>query len=269
MTRHVETGEPRVALVTGAARGMGAATVDALVSQGYRVVAVDLGASGAGPLGVKYQLATAEDLRRRAESWGDAAVTVAADVTDPAAMRRAAEVAVAEFGHLDAVVAAAAVIAGGQLAWEFESDVWDSLWQVDVLGVVHTAAATIPLLREYSAGTGRFVAISSAAGQRGLYGLSAYCAVKHAVIGFVRGLAADLIGTGVTACAVAPGATDTEMLQATSDLYGLSDTEQLGQHALIQRVLEPAELAYVIASCCSPMAAALNGSVVSADGGAR
>ncbi len=65
----------------------------------------------------------------------------------------------------------------------------------------------------------RFVAVASAAGERGLFQLAGYTASKHAVVGIVRGLAADLVGTGVTAVAVVPGSTDTPMLAATADLY--------------------------------------------------
>lgn len=258
----------RVALVTGAGRGIGAATVDVLAGQGYRVVAVDIeSGAGHGLPGVEYPLAEPGSLQRHRERWGERVLPVRADVTDPAAIQQAAAEALRAFGRLDAVVAAAAVIAGGRPAWQVDAGEWQSLWQVDVLGVVHTAAATVPLLRDSPDGTGRFVAVASAAAHRGLFGLSAYCAVKHAVVGFVRGLAADLVGTGVTACAVSPGATDTEMLQATGALYGLDDARSLGEHALIRRVLAPRELAEVIAGCCQPWAAAFNGSVVQADGG--
>ncbi len=70
--------------------------------------------------------------------------------------------------------------------------------------------------------------------------------VKHAVVGLVRGLAADLVGTGVTAVAVSPGSTRTDMLRATARLYGLADREQLAEHALIDRLIEPEEIAATI-----------------------
>jgi len=138
---------------------------------------------------------------------------------------------------------------------------------VNVLGVWNTAAATIPVLLAGPTPTdARFVAIASAAGERGLFKLTGYTASKHAVIGIVRGLAADLVGTGVTAVAVAPGSTDTAMLAATADLYD-STPQQLAEHQGIRRLLAPDEIAATIALCCSPAGAALNGSVVRADGG--
>ena len=127
---------------------------------------------------------------------------------------------------------------------------------------------TIPhLLAGPDPSGGRFVAIASAAGSHGLFHLAAYNAAKHAVIGLVKGLAADLVGTGVTACAVSPGSTRTRMLDATAALYGLTDAEELASAQLLRRLLEPSEIAATIALCCSIEGAALNGSVVSADGG--
>lgn len=256
----------RVALVTGAARGIGAATVAALCDEGYRVIAVDFVAGkdhGIG--GVDYAMADPGDLDGVVAKFPEQVRAVRADVRDRGALHRAAAEAVEVFGRLDAVVAAAAVIAGGGPAWEIDANSWQSLWEIDVLGVVNTAAATIPHLLESP--SGRFVAIASAAAHQGLYSLSAYCATKHAVVGFTKGLAADLVGTGATACVVSPGSTDTAMLAATSAIYGLDDPTELASRSLIQRLLAPHEVADVIASCCALSAAALSGSVVRADGG--
>lgn len=257
-----------VALVTGAARGIGAATVDVLCKEGYRVIAVDIASGEEHKLdGIDYALADREDLDLLAERFPGQIRTIRADVRDRHALRLAIDEAVDDFGRLDAVVAGAAVIAGGTPAWQPDFEVWNTLWEVDVLGVVNTAAATVPHLMKSPGGSGRFVAIASAAAHQGLYSLSAYCATKYAVVGFTKGLAADLVGTGVTACAVSPGSTDTPMLAATCEIYRLDGPAELASHSLIQRVLRPREVAEVIAGCCAPSAAALNGSVVRADGG--
>ena len=81
-----------------------------------------------------------------------------------------------------------------------------------------------------------------------------------------RVIAADLVGTGVTACAVSPGATDSQMLQATADLYDVTPAE-LASHQLIRRLIDPAEIAAAIAFCASPAGSVVNGSVLHADGG--
>jgi SDR family mycofactocin-dependent oxidoreductase len=255
----------RVALVTGAARGIGAATVRALCARGYRVVAVD---RCAGP-------DVAASYPTPGQSPG-MVVPVVVDVRDRDGLAAAAATAVETFGRLDVAVAAAAVIAGGQPLWETPDAQLRTLLDVDLVGVWNTAAVSVPLMLAGPAPTGcRFVAIASAAGRHGLFGLAAYNAAKHGVIGLVRGLAADLVGTGVTAVAVSPGSTRTDMLAATGRLYGLVDDEGLvdveafAESTLLRRLLEPDELAATIAFCCSQEAAALNGSVVSADGGFR
>ena len=262
--------EDRVALVTGAGRGIGAATVRALVERGLRVVALDVasGADHAMP-GVGYPLATRAELDRLHDDLGDAVAVVAADVRDPDALEQAAAEAVRRWGRLDVAVAAAAVVAGGTSAWETPLTDLETLWQVDVAGVWHTARAVVPrMLAGPDPSACRFVAVASLAADSGLFHLAAYNAVKHAVVGLVKGLAADLVGTGVTAVAVSPGSTDTRMLRATAALYGLDDVAPLVDRQLLRRPLEPAELAATIAFCCSRDGAALNGSVVSATGGA-
>ena len=257
----------RVALVTGAARGIGAATVSELVRLGYAVTALDACRGGDVPPGVGYPLATPDDLKFVAAQAPDRILAVEADVRDREALESAVNATLVQFGRLDAVVAAAGVVIGGLPQWETPEAHLRTLIDVNVLGVWNTAAATIPvLLNGESPGDARFVAIASAAGERGLFKLTGYTASKHAVIGIVRGLAADLVGTGVTAVAIAPGSTDTAMLAATADLYNATPGE-LADRQGIRRLLAPEEIAATIALCCSPAGAALNGSVVRADGG--
>lgn len=264
--------DSRVALVTGAARGIGAATVRTLCAQGYRVLALDActGTGASRGAGVDYPLADHADLEKLAADHPEQVLAQVADVRDRGAMDAAAARAVDHFGRLDAVVAAAAVISGGQPLWETPESHLRTLWDVDVLGVWNTAAACVPyLLDGPEPAGGRFVAVASAAGTRGLYHLSGYGAAKHAVIGLVRGLAADLVNTGVGAVAVSPGSTRTDMLEATAALYGLDDVETFTESQLRGRLNEPEEVAALIAFCCSPSGGVANGAVMSAEGGFR
>lgn len=254
---------PLVALVTGAARGIGAATALHLADAGYVVVAVDACQGHEG--GAGYALATRADLDGVGRSLGERGSTVVADVTDPAALRDVVGSVVDRHGRVDVAVAAAAVVAGGRPQWEDTS--LDLLWRVDVAGVWNTAAAVVPaMLAGPDPGRCRFVAVASAAGARGLFHLAAYSVVKHAVVGLVRGLAADLVGTGVTAVAVSPGGTRTPMLEATAALYGVAPDDLAGSQ-LLRELLDPVEVAATIAFCCSAAGRVLNGSVVAADGG--
>lgn len=259
----------RVALVTGAARGIGAATVAELCRQGYAVTAVDVCTGGDVPPGVGYPMATPGDLEEVARRSPEQVLAVESDVRDREALDTAANATLVRFGRLDAVVAAAGVVVGGLPQWETPDAFMQTLIDTNVFGVWNAAAATIPVMLASDAPAQcRFVAIASAAGERGLFNLTGYTASKHAVIGIVRGLAADLVGTGVTAVAVAPGSTRTAMLAATADLYNTTP-EELAAHQSLRRLIEPEEIAATIALCCSPAGAALNGSVIRADGGFR
>lgn len=257
------TGRTPVALVTGAARGIGAAVCRRLLDRGFVVHALDSCAGDEG--GTTYPLATPADLDAVVALAPDRVVPVVADVRDVAALRRAAEDAVSRHGGLDAVVAGAAVMAGGAPQWETDEETLRLLWEVDALGVWNTAQATVPhLLR--SELTPAFVGIASAAGDRGLFHLAAYCTAKHAVIGMVRGLAADLAGTSVTACAVSPGSTDTAMLAATAQVYGLDDVSELAASQASRRPLDPDEVARVVELAVTA-GQVVHGSVLHADGG--
>ena len=257
----------RVALVTGAARGIGAATVAELCKHGYAVTALDVCSGADVPAGVGYPMATIDDIAQLAREFPDQVLVIESDVRDRAALESAVNTTLARFGRLDTAVAAAGVVVGGLAQWQTPDEHLSTLIDVNVLGVWNTAAATIPVMLAGDApGQCRFVAIASAAGERGLFKLTGYTASKHAVIGIVRGLAADLVGTGVTAVAVAPGSTRTFMLSATADLYDTTP-QDLASHQAIRRLIEPEEIAATIALCCSPAGAALNGSVVRADGG--
>ncbi len=260
----------RVAFVTGAGRGIGKATVRALCGQGYSVVAVDsCAADGPGrPAGVRYPLAARADLEALETDAPDRVRARVVDVADAAAVASAASFTVEEFGRLDVAVAAAGIIIGGQPLWDLPQSHLKSLWDVDVMGVWNTAAACIPHMLHGPDPAGcRLVAVASAAAHRGLFHLAGYVAAKHAVVGIIRGLAADLVGTGVTVAAVSPGSTRTAMLQATADLYGLPHVEEFAGSQQVRRLIEPEEVADVIAFCCSPAGALVNGTVVSATGG--
>jgi SDR family mycofactocin-dependent oxidoreductase len=258
------TAPNRVALVTGAARGIGAATVHRLAAQSYAILALDW---CAGPSAVPYAMPTEDDLNAVATAH-PCVVPFVADVRDETALRRAVQAVLERWGRLDVAVAAAGVVDGGQPLWNTPAEVLDLLWAIDVRGVWNTAAAAIPAMLDGPNPQGcRFVAVASVAGHHGLHHLAAYNTAKHAVVGLVRGLAADLVGTGVTAAAVSPGSTATAMLNQTAALYPDADVDDLVAHQLLRRALDPDEVAATIAFCCSPEGAALNGGIVHADGG--
>lgn len=272
MTRQTTDGG-RVALVTGAGRGIGAAVVHRMARAGWNVVATDRCADDPR---VPYPLAGREQLAAVAAQHPDKVVDVVADVQDLAALRRAVDIARDRFGGLDAAVAAAGLIAGGKPLWETGESEWEAGWEagwealfsVGVNGVANLARAAVPaLLERPRPRNGRFVALASAAAHHGLWHLAGYNAAKHAVVGLVKGLAHDLRGTGICATAVSPGSTRTDMLEATARLYGLDDVEEFATHQLVDRLLEPDEVAAAVCFLCSPESSAITGTVVHADGG--
>lgn len=259
----------RVAIVTGAARGIGAATVAALAADGWRVVAVDRG--GDDPR-LPYSMAGAAEFAATVAAANEAAGeeqvrAELADVADTDAM--ASVIARAEdWGGVEAMVANAGVIAGGAPAWELSQAEEDAVVEVCLRGVMVAARVAVPaLLRRPEPRAGRFLATASAASFRGLPGLAAYCAAKAGVSGFVRALATDLRGTGVTAVAVAPGSTDTPILAESARLYDLEGAPSFAPQQPIERLIEPAEVAAMIAWLSGPGGAAVTGTTVSVDGG--
>jgi SDR family mycofactocin-dependent oxidoreductase len=254
----------RIAVVTGAARGIGAATVHFLAGRGWGVIAVDRCEDDPS---VPYSLATRDDLAAVVKPYETVAPLIG-DVRDPLTSHKAVELAVERFGGLDAAVAAASVIVGGRAFWESDPAELDVLFDVDFRGVTNLARAAIPaLLSRPVPRHGRFVAVASAGAHTGLPGLTGYCAAKHAVLGLVRGLADDLAATGVTATAVSPGSTRTAMLGATAAIYGLESVEELAQHQSLGRLIEPEEVAAAIGWAVSEESSAMTGAVLRADGG--
>ena len=200
----------RVAIVTGAARGIGAATVTALAEQGWSVLAVDLARDDPD---LPYPMGTPDDLADVARRAGNQVVGYQADVRDEAALGAAVADAEQRWGGLDAAIAAAGVIAGGVPLWQLPAEQERAVLDIDLGGVLKLARASIPaLLRRPEPRSGRFLAVASAAATRGMPMLAAYCAAKAGVAGLIRSLGAELGGTGVTANAVSPGSTDTPIL---------------------------------------------------------
>ena len=257
----------RVAVLTGAARGIGAATARLLAAGGWNLVLVDRCADDPG---LGYPLASRRDLDRVAHDCGGPAraEAVVADVRDQAALDAAVGLAVDRFGGLDAALAIAGGIAGGVEAWRTGDETWETMMGVNLEGAWRLARAAVPALLERPAPRqGRFVAVASAGGTVGLYLLAAYSAAKHGVVGLIRSLAAELGPHGITANAVAPGSTSGAMLEATAAVYGLSDAGEFAQHHMLPRILEPAEPAALLAWLCGPDSSGITGAVLPVDAG--
>jgi len=222
----------KVAVVTGAARGIGRGIALGLADAGAVVVVSDLGGSGQK---WSYRLADRAELEettKEVESRGVRALAVPCDVTDASQVEQLVDAGRREFGRIDILVNNAGVVHFGPLA-EFDEARWDQLFAVNVKGVFLASRAAIPHLVETR---GSIVNISSVAGKRGYAGGAAYCGTKFAVVGITQALAAELGPQGVRVNAVCPGILATAMWNDhLNDVMGRNFGSQ-GREAFAQAV---------------------------------
>jgi SDR family mycofactocin-dependent oxidoreductase len=257
--------------VTGAARGIGAATVARLLDDGWSVLAVD---SVADNPALPYSMATPADLDRLVDEQSERVGSCerigqfVADVRDVDALAAAVCAAEQRWGGLDAAVAGAGVIAGGVPQWDVPIEAERAVIDVNLVGVLNLARVSVPaLLRRPAPRSGRFLAVASAAATRGLPMLAAYCAAKAGITGLIRALATELGDSGVTANAVSPGSTDTPILAESARLYGLPDPTGFAPQQPQRRLLHPDEIAAVLAFLAGPGGSAVTGAIIPVDGG--
>ncbi len=265
--------ENPVAVVTGAARGIGAATAARLAARGFTVALIDLPLESPGRHGEipgPYRPAHGQDLDEAAAACNGRGHAHAADVRDPEALARVIDTVVAHHGSIDVVVAAAGAVAGGAPLWETDDDTWRTMIDINLTGVFNIARAALPsMLDAPLPRNGRFVAVASAAAHYGLPQLAAYSAAKHGVAGLIKALSAELADSGVTANAVCPGSTATGMLDASAAIYGMADRSEFADQARIGRLIDPDEISATIEWLCVDAPAALTGSLIDVDGGFR
>jgi 3-oxoacyl-[acyl-carrier protein] reductase len=246
----------RVAVVTGAARGIGAAIARRLAGDGVAVAAVDLNTDGIAR--------TANTIIEA----GGRAIAVGADVTDEAAAAHAVERAAAELGPVTVLVNNAGIIRDN-LLFKMTTDDWDSVMAVHLRGAfLMTRAAQAHMIE---AKWGRIVNLSStsALGNRGQVN---YAAAKAGLQGFTKTLALELGKFGVTANDIAPGFIDTEMTQATADRLGVDfdDWKAAASREIpVGRVGTPEDIAAVAAFLCGEDAGYVSGQVIYVAGGPK
>ena len=238
----------RTALVTGAGRGIGKAIAETLAKNGVNVICVSKSPESCGAVAAAIIAA------------GYKAKAVPVDVSDGAAVAKAAEALLAEYGKIDIFVNNAGITRDGLLARMSEAD-WNAVLQTNLTGAFFwTKAIGWPMCR---ARYGRIVNIASVVGLVGNAGQANYAAAKGGMIAFTKSIAKEFAKRGVTANAVAPGFIKTDMTAV------LGEEIQKAATGLIpmQRFGEPADIAAATAFLCSEEANYITGQVFTVDGG--
>jgi NAD(P)-dependent dehydrogenase (short-subunit alcohol dehydrogenase family) len=240
----------RVALVTGASRGIGLACAEAFVRHGWAVVMV---ARSAGPLALA------------ADRLGDQAVVVAGDVALPSVSQAATTAAVERFGRLDAVVANAGVTLAKTID-DTADDELEELLAVNVKALVYLAQAAHAALAR---SRGSLQVIASNKGLVAQRGSPIYVATKGAAVQLARGLALDWAPEGIRVNAICPGLVDTAMLRSFAAAAPDPDEElrRLRREQPLGRLAEPVECAETVVFLASPAAAFISGIALPIDGG--
>lgn len=242
----------KAALVTGAASGIGRATVLRLAGEGANVLAVDIDEKGLG---------------ETRDAAGGSAVPHVTDVRVAAECRAAVDAAVAQFGRLD-VLGNVAGIARAEHVTEVAEPAYRQMMGVNVDGYFFMCQAAIPhLLRSAEAGNGGVIVnIASNAGLQGGAYTVVYCMTKGAVVQLTRALAMEYLKTPLRVVAIAPGGVETDLVrgyQMPSDV----DWDLVGRYTALRGFAQPEDIANLFAFLASDEARNIHGTIVSSDAG--
>ncbi len=236
----------RVAIVTGGARGLGAATARRFIDSGARVAIWDIDAAA---------------IEEAVSMLGEGAEGRVVELTDDEAVREAAEALEREAGSVDILVNNAGITGGNGKTWELAPDVWRKVIEVNLVAPYLTSRAVVPgMVRR---GYGRIVNIASIAGKEGNPNASHYSASKAGLIGLTKSLAKELAGSGVIVNAVTPAAARTPIFDQMSQEH----IDYMLSKIPLARFLEPSEAAAMIAWLASEECSFSTGAVFDLSGG--
>jgi 2-hydroxycyclohexanecarboxyl-CoA dehydrogenase len=238
----------KVAVVTGAASGIGRATAEALAAEGARVVVADIDREN----GEK----AAAGVRER----GGKAEFIAVDMTDPASIAAFADTVNAKYGAVDVLVNGAG---WGRTHpfWEGTPELWNKLIALNLVGPMTLVKALLPPMLERK--SGRIVNIASDAGRVGSLGETVYAGAKGGLIAFTKSLARETARHGINVNCVCPGPTDTPLLRAVPEGH----LEAFKKAIPLRRFAEPSEVADAVAFFAGAQSNYVTGQVLSVSGG--
>lgn len=240
----------QVAMITGAATGIGEAVARRLARAGAVVAIADLDLAGAASVAAGIE-----------QSHPGAAVALQVDVTDPRTIGEAVGELLARFGGIDVLVNNAGLAGRAAPLWDQTFEEWRRVLGVNLDGVFHCCRAVIPQMRERR--YGRIVNVASIAGKEGNPNMTAYSASKAAVIGFTKSLAKEVATEGICVNAVAPAVVRTRLLEQLSQ----AQIDYMTERIPMRRTGSPEEIAAVVHFLASPDCSFVTGQCYDASGG--
>jgi 3-oxoacyl-[acyl-carrier protein] reductase len=241
----------RVVVITGAAKGIGAAIARAFARDRARLALLDVDAPGV------------EAVRAALEAQGVDAQAFPADVTRAAAVQPVVDAVAARWGRVDVLVNNAGGFPEIKPTERIGEEEWDVIFRMNVTSAFLCSRAVLPLMRRQR--HGRIVNLSSIVGRGGaVLTASHYAAAKAAVIGFTRHLALEVGVDGITVNAVAPGTTATERFRS---LRTAKETARIAERVPLRRVAEPDEIAAAVVFLASEAASYITGATLDVNGG--
>jgi 3-oxoacyl-[acyl-carrier protein] reductase len=238
--------EGQTAIVTGGARGIGAAIAGRLADEGAAVMIADIDRVAA---------------EETAEAIGGQSIAQTLDVTDPASWEATVSAATRAWGKIDALVNNAGIAGRSAPVWELDIAEWRQVIDIDLTGVFLGCRAVIPTM--VAAGSGRIVNIASIAGKEGNPNAAPYSAAKAGVIGLTKAIAKEVAIKGVLVNAVAPAVIETPILEQVSEEHIRYMTSRIP----MGRVGKPEEVAALVAFLCSRDLTFSTGAVYDISGG--
>jgi NAD(P)-dependent dehydrogenase (short-subunit alcohol dehydrogenase family) len=243
----------KVAVVTGAASGMGKAIAELYAKESAKVIVADLNIEGA------------EEVVKNITANGGVAKAVQVNVAKLEDIENMIDTAVNEYGTLDILVNNAGIMDGFQPVGEIEDERWDLIFDVNTKGVMRAMRKAIPIFLEK--GKGVIINTASTGGLNGAHAGAAYGASKHAVIGLTKNTGYMYANKGIRCNAIAPGGVATNIVASMKGVseFGMERTKAV--QGVMPRIGQPEEIANVALFLASDESSFINGAVITADGG--
>ncbi|OAS14103.1 SDR family oxidoreductase [Paenibacillus oryzisoli] len=243
----------KVAIVTGAASGMGKAIAELFAAEGAKVIVSDL------------RVEAAQTVVAGIEAKGGTAIAVAANVAKEEDVAQMIDTAVKEYGTVDILINNAGIMDNFVPAGDLTDELWERVFAINTTGVMRTTRKVLPIFTERKSGV--IVNIASAGGLNGSRAGAAYTASKHAVVGFTKNVGFQYANLGIRCNAIAPGGVSTNIGTTINAPNPFGMERAMVGMGLNPRAGEPEEIAKVALFLASDDASFVNGTVVTADAG--